>query len=369
MSLTPTLLSVAPRAGIGTIRLDPPFRLEPERPRTRRRPPGRAARAAVATGGAVLLLISSTQWSHAATVYFPISEYGSRGTNVVAIQYLLRFRGYELPPTGWYGPMTYGAVRSFQRHAGLPVTGRVDGRTWLRMAPNVIIGQRGNAVRAVQALLNAKLPAGLAVDGVFGRYTEAAVKAFQKRYRLEPDGGVGPITWRHLAWAYRQPSFTWAAVCAYPTGANGHNAHYGTSHTVAALDWAARRVHAAGHGAVAVGDISRRNGGWLQGHRMHRLGLEADLRPMRRDETQCSNRVTWYRWSDGRKVCCHPQYDRAATRQLVIALRSTGLRVREIAFNDPALVKEGLTRYFAGHDDHIHVTFCERSHRESYYRC
>jgi peptidoglycan hydrolase-like protein with peptidoglycan-binding domain len=369
MSLTPTLVTVAPRSGIGTMRLDPPpIHHEPDRRRRTPRP-SRRARAAAAVGGAVLLMLGSTEWSAAASAYIPYAEYGSRGPNVVAIQHLLRHRGYDLPATGWFGPMTYRSVRAFQQRARLRVTGKVNQTTWLRMAPAVIVGHRSEAVRAVQVLLNAKLPAGLAVDGRFGSYTKAAVIAFQRRHRLAPDGGVGPITWRYLASQYTQPSFSSPSICAYPTKANAHRAHWGTSDTVGAVSWAVGRVRRAGHGEVAVGDISLRGGGFILGHVGHQDGLEADIRPMRHDKRQCSLGVTWYRWSNGRKVCCNPAYDRAATRALVIALRSSGMRIRDLAFNDPALIREGLTDWFAGHDDHIHVAYCERYHPEVYFRC
>ncbi len=37
------------------------------------------------------------------------------------------------------------------------------------------------------------------IDGDFGEITEAGVKAFQEFADLEPDGIVGPLTWRALA--------------------------------------------------------------------------------------------------------------------------------------------------------------------------
>ncbi len=58
-------------------------------------------------------------------------------------------------------------------------------------------GDRGPAVRALQAaLLAASQP--LAVDGVFGGETEAAVRAFQARHGCAVDGVVGPETMRAL---------------------------------------------------------------------------------------------------------------------------------------------------------------------------
>jgi hypothetical protein len=55
----------------------------------------------------------------------------------------------------------------------------------------------GAVVRELQVALNL-LGAHLTVDGVFGPVTEAAVKAFQKKYGLKIDGIVGPITWAKL---------------------------------------------------------------------------------------------------------------------------------------------------------------------------
>ena len=40
-----------------------------------------------------------------------------------------------------------------------------------------------------------------------------------------------------------------------------------------------------------------------------------------------------------------------------------------IYFNDPVLIREGLTRRFTGHDDHLHVRFCEAWHVDPLYRC
>ena len=31
-----------------------------------------------------------------------------------------------------------------------------------------------------------------------------------------------------------------------------------------------------------------------------------------------------------------------------------------IYFNDPVLISEGLTTWYTGHDDHLHVRYCER---------
>ena len=57
---------------------------------------------------------------------------------------------------------------------------------------------RGGDVNAVQAVLR-RLDANLAIDGVFGRATEAAVHAFQRSAGLSRvDGIVGPETWGRM---------------------------------------------------------------------------------------------------------------------------------------------------------------------------
>jgi peptidoglycan hydrolase-like protein with peptidoglycan-binding domain len=60
-------------------------------------------------------------------------------------------------------------------------------------------------VRTLQHLLRARGQA-VAVDGVFGPETEAAVRAFQTGKGLSADGIVGPQTWPALIVTVRQGS-------------------------------------------------------------------------------------------------------------------------------------------------------------------
>jgi peptidoglycan hydrolase-like protein with peptidoglycan-binding domain len=62
------------------------------------------------------------------------------------------------------------------------------------------IGSRGNKVIQIQLLLNGHLSPLIKIknDGHFGKNTERAVMAFQRKTGLEPDGIVGPETWRAL---------------------------------------------------------------------------------------------------------------------------------------------------------------------------
>lgn len=53
-------------------------------------------------------------------------------------------------------------------------------------------GRRGEEVKVLQKLLN------ITADGIFGKNTDAAVRAYQKTHGLTPDGIVGPHTWESL---------------------------------------------------------------------------------------------------------------------------------------------------------------------------
>src|SRR5690349_1511045 len=61
---------------------------------------------------------------------------------------------------------------------------------------NLSQGSVGTEVRTLQTELNRQLfpRPNLAVDGIFGPLTRAAVVAFQKQAGLSPDGIVGPLT-------------------------------------------------------------------------------------------------------------------------------------------------------------------------------
>lgn len=59
-------------------------------------------------------------------------------------------------------------------------------------------GMRGPAVMQLQERLKTLGFLQQPVDGVFGEATQAAVKAAQQKFNIEPDGVVGPATWRAM---------------------------------------------------------------------------------------------------------------------------------------------------------------------------
>jgi peptidoglycan hydrolase-like protein with peptidoglycan-binding domain len=88
----------------------------------------------------------------------------------------------------------------------LAATGVADTATWRALIVTVRNGSTGPAVRAVQDQINFRNNKNghtLAVDGLFGAKTQAAVRAFQQGVALEVrgfpvTGVVDPLTWQAL---------------------------------------------------------------------------------------------------------------------------------------------------------------------------
>jgi peptidoglycan hydrolase-like protein with peptidoglycan-binding domain len=293
----------------------------------------------------------------AAAPLYPNQSLGNRGVDVKALQGLLMHHGAPIRVDGVFAAPTEAAMRAFQAAHGLPVNGQADERTWVALVVRVESGSTGEAVKALQRQLNVKRLAGLAVDGVFGPTTKSALMAFQRHTGLTRNGIAGPLTWRYLISAFERPVFG-SKVCDYQVG-NGP-ADWGTAAAIGQIEAAAVAVVAQNHGRVAIGDIGFEYGGDIPGHDSHEHGLDVDVRPMRTDKRQCS-------WGGSYRTST---YDRAATRDLVKAIRATAPgHVRLIWFNDPVLVAEGLTRRRSGHDDHLHIRYCELVYPVAAYDC
>ena len=313
-----------------------------------------AVAALLAVAGLTSALVAE---SASAAPRYPHQSLGNRGVDVKAIQGLLRHHGDGPVVDGVFGTTTETAVTTFQSANGLTATGRVDEATWVRLVVRIEAGASGDAVRALQRQLNEKRTAGLTADGVYGPATQRAVAAFQGHAGLTQNGIAGPLTWRYLIAHFERPVFG-SKVCDYQVG-NGL-ADWGTAAAIGQIEAAARRVVDLGHGRIAIGDVGREHGGDIAGHESHERGLDVDVRPIRRARDQCRWGVN-YRWTT---------YDRAATRDLVKAIRATAKgHLKLIFFNDPVLIREGLTRWYAGHDDHLHVRYCEREYPLAAYDC
>ena len=158
---------------------------------------------------------------------------GDRGPAVEDIQRRLLVLGHDLGRTGIDGVYlgrTREAVESFQREHGLAENGVVGDQTWAALVDATFtLGDRmlylrvphfhGRDVSSMQEALNALgFACGLA-DGIFGAFTERAVREFQRNAGLAADGIVGPETvsaltnLRHV-WEGKEPHAHSAAHAA-----------------------------------------------------------------------------------------------------------------------------------------------------------
>jgi len=118
---------------------------------------------------------------------------------IAGLQVALRAYGLYLAPVdGIAGPATVAATRAFQRRAGLEPDGLAGPRTRAALGPlghplfgrrRLVRGAFGWDVSVLQFLL--RMPA---IDGYLGPTTERALRRWQRRARLVPDGVAGPAT-------------------------------------------------------------------------------------------------------------------------------------------------------------------------------
>ena len=169
---------------------------------------------------------------------YPIRRYDS-GEAVQRIQVMLNriSRDYPAipkiyPVDGIFGPATEAAVKKFQEIFDLTPDGIVGNSTWYKMVflyvgvldlaelisqgqtyypgssgqpfPSVLReGDRGEPVKVIQYVLSVvaefynHIPA-VAIDGIYGPATKAAVIAVQRMAGLTQDGVMGPRTWAAL---------------------------------------------------------------------------------------------------------------------------------------------------------------------------
>jgi penicillin-insensitive murein endopeptidase len=92
----------------------------------------------------------------------------------------------------------------------------------------------------------------------------------------------------------------------------------------------------------SIGQISKKGGGPFPPHKSHRLGVDIDIRPMRKDGHNQAVTIN------------DAEYDRALTTEL-IKLWWKMAPVQVIFFNDPTVIAAGLSHLVEGHHNHFHV--------------
>lgn len=162
---------------------------------------------------------------------------GSTGPNVVTLQVALNRIGQNYPAIpkipandGIFGSRTEAAVRKFQEVFNLTPDGIVGPATWYAIVrlytavtelselrsqgqqfyainwspPNALqVGSSGEKVRQLQYMLSilssyiSSIPP-LAIDGIYGSATRAAVLAAQRRFALPETGVVDAATWDEI---------------------------------------------------------------------------------------------------------------------------------------------------------------------------
>lgn len=137
---------------------------------------------------------------------------GDRGPAVEDVQRRLLILGHPLGTTGIDGVFledTLTAVREFQRQSGLDEDGIVGQTTWAALVDATFaLGDRllylrfpylhGHDVEVLQQILNTLGFACGQSDGIFGAFTERAVREFQSNTGQPADGIAGSDTVRAL---------------------------------------------------------------------------------------------------------------------------------------------------------------------------
>lgn len=127
----------------------------------------------------------------------------------------------------------------------------------------------------------------------------------------------------------------------YKSFAGNRDHQYGKESTIKSVQNIAAQYNKDTGKTLEIGEISQKGGGKLPPHVNHQKGTDIDIRPPSKEGGQ----TTWK----------SPGYDQDATRKLIASIKKENPNAH-ILFNDPQLIKEGLTHKAKGHDNHLHVS-------------
>lgn len=128
------------------------------------------------------------------------ADVGDSGADIGSLQDRLVDLGYMEKSTDYYGTETSEAVKVFQSRNSLAETGSIDDVTKEMLysedakANALSFGAESDKVKTYQEKLIALGYLSGKADGKFGNATVAAIKRFQERNGLIPDGYIGPQT-------------------------------------------------------------------------------------------------------------------------------------------------------------------------------
>jgi peptidoglycan hydrolase-like protein with peptidoglycan-binding domain len=151
-----------------------------------------------AVAGLAYGLVKLTTGDDGGPVQFPTVNDGDVGAEVTAAQYLLSEQAVNNHVTGLFDAETQTAIRQFEaRFPAVPDDGILGPLTWSELVVPLQPGARGDAVKAVQTLLNDN-GAALGVDGIFGPQTRDAVVSVERTNGFHVDGIVDSDVWKLL---------------------------------------------------------------------------------------------------------------------------------------------------------------------------